>query len=128
MFVTDRVNGRAAEGVCRCVPRKWRKTVPMRKLLTIVLALTVLAACDSESPEPRASMATTTTARARPAKRPTTTTSTTSTTTTTSTTIPAPAATTLPLLPSGDEHSGCSEGRLDAATMQRSVDEGHQPW
>jgi hypothetical protein len=94
----------------------------MRTFLTIILALTVLAACDSESIEPLASTATTTsTTQARVAARPTT--------TSTTTTIPAPAPTTTqPPQSAQDEHSSCSEDGLDPATLQRSIDEGHQPW
>lgn len=70
----------------------------MRMFLAIILALTVLAACDSENTESQALMATTSTTRARAVERPTT------------TTTPAPAP------------------HHDPATLQRSVDEGHQPW
>lgn len=91
----------------------------MRTFLTIILALTVLAACESESIEPLGSTATTSTTRARAVDRPTT----------TSTTTAAPAPTTTqPPRSSEDEHSSCSEDRLDAAALQQSVDDGHQPW
>jgi len=112
----------------------------MRKLLVTVLALTAMAACGGDP----GTVGTTSAAtldrppRTQPAEPSSTTTSTTSTT---STPPPAPTTTTAPVTPATTAEPApvpapertarpdCSEGGGDvAAELQRSFDQGHQPW
>ena len=110
----------------------------MRKLLVTVVALTVMAACggDPTTADPDTAAAPTSTPRTRPAE-PSSTTSTPATTIGTSTTATvapvAPATTSEPAPPpaparSQTTHPDCSEGGSDAAELQHSFDQGHQPW
>jgi hypothetical protein len=120
----------------------------MRKLLaTTALAAAVLAACGggggdgdggdrASRSDRRASTTTTAPATAAPSTTATTAAPATSTGPTT-TAAPAPAppgtTTTVPAAPASDRGTGtryvCPEGDVDdLRALQRSVDQGHQPW